>query len=271
MGRSMIPTVPGRASAHRLGLLVIVLAGCPEGPPVRSALALPEPSGAAEVPADAAGSHAPEAEPAPPSALARQMHERFATIGEIQQATIRGDLPRARRQAEDLAARLPAPDEPAPEPWRPHVETLRGELEGVVHGEDLRDVGASVARLALTCGRCHHDLAVETRLPPLPQLVQGPTLQDAMQGHRWAVDRMWEGIIGPSGDRWIRGSTLFIAIPGCTATTPATDEEGQALCTRAQSLARRGHVTESLEGRAAIYGRLLATCAGCHQRAQPVP
>lgn len=236
--------------------------GCPVGPPIHSALELdgPEPN----APAAALQASEPDPEPEPSSALAQQMHERFASVSAIQQATIRGDVAKAKTLAEAFAAQLPAPDEPAPEPWRPHVDELRGELEGLVHGDDLRDVGASVSRLALTCGRCHDDLGVRTTLPELPQPVQGASFQEAMRGHQWAVDRMWEGLIGPSGDRWIRGSTMFIAIPGCTATTEAGDVEGQALCKHAQSLARRGHVTQSLEGRATIYGRLLATCAGCH-------
>lgn len=253
-----------------LVLATIALGACSsKGPPIHSALALPGPEDAGDTPeAPADGPTMPSA----PSALARQMHERFASVTAIQQATIRGDIEQVHALAQAFEARLPAPDEPAPEPWRPHVDELRGELEGVMHGEDLRDVGASVARLALVCGRCHEELDVHPTLPALTNATQGPpqepTVKAAMQGHRWAVDRMWEGIIGPSGDRWIRGSTMFIAIPGCTATTPAEDAEGRALCTRAQSLARRGHVTQSLPGRAAIYGRLLATCAGCHVRAQ---
>lgn len=243
-------------SSCSLVVAAALLAGCPEGPPVRSALGLhgPEPVGAAPT--------APAS--AEDSALAEQMHERFAWVSAIQEVTIQGDVAEARSLAKDFADRLPAPDEPAPEPWRPHVDALRGELEALTHAEDLRDAGAGVARLGLVCGRCHADTKASPDLPQLPEPVQGGTVRDAMHGHQWAVDRMWEGIIGPSDERWIRGSTMFIAIPGCTATTEAGDAEGQALCKHAQSLARRGHVTESAEGRATIYGRLLATCAGCH-------
>jgi hypothetical protein len=241
-----------------------LLAGCPAGPPVHAALELHGPDeGAASPTSDGPGA------PAHSSALAEQMHERFAWVSAIQEVTIQGDVVEARALAEEFAARLPAPDEPAPEPWRPHLNALRGELEGVVHGDDLRDVGMSVARLALECGRCHAATDTHPELPELPAPQQSGSVRDAMHGHQWAVDRMWEGIIGPSDERWIRGSTMFIAIPGCTATTEAGDVEGQALCKHAQSLARRGHVTQSLEGRAAIYGRLLATCAGCHEGAVP--
>lgn len=232
---------------------------------MRSALGLhgPEPVGA--VPP---GPATPSAED---SALAEQMHERFAWVSAIQEVTIHGDVAEARSLALDFAARLPAPDEPAPEPWRPHVDALRGELEGLAHADDLRDAGASVARLGLLCGRCHQDTGAEPDLPELPEPVQGSRVEDVMHGHQWAVDRMWEGLIGPSDERWIRGSTMFVTIPGCTSATEAGDAPGQALCSHAQSLARRGHVTRSLEGRATIYGRLLATCAGCHAGAAKPP
>lgn len=257
--RSILWAVPRPLPSRRSLVLPVaaLLAGCPEGPPVRSALELhpPAPTGAAPV------APAP-AEPSP--ALAESMHERFAWVSAIQEVTIQGDVAEARTLAEGFAAELPGPDASVPAAWRPHLDALRGELEGLGHADDLRDAGASVARLGMLCGRCHLDAQVTPDLPQLPAPAQGSRLEDAMHAHQWAVDRMWEGLIGPSDERWIRGSTMFVAIPGCTATTEAGDAEGQALCKHAQSLARRGHVTQSLEGRAAIYGRLLATCAGCH-------
>lgn len=245
-------------------LALLVLAACPEGPPVHSALGLhgPDAGGAPAAPE-------PAAAPAEDPALAEQMHERFAWVSAIQEVTIQGDVAEARSLAQEFAARLPSPTEPAPAAWRPHVDALRGELEGLGHADDLRDAGASVSRLALLCGRCHADVGARLELPEMPQPAQGGSFQDAMHGHQWAVDRMWEGLIVPSDERWIRGTTMFVAIPGCKSTTEAGDAEGQALCNHAQSLARRGMVTESREGRAAIYGRLLATCAGCHAGAKP--
>lgn len=252
-----------RAGSRAAVLALAVLAACPEGPPVHSALALhgPDAGGAPATPT-------PAAAPAEDSALAEQMHERFAWASAIQEVTIQGNVEEARSLAQEFAARLPAPGEPAPAQWQPHMDALRGELEGLRHADDLRDAGASVARVGLLCGRCHADVNARPDLPEMPQPRQGGSVQDEMHGHQWAVDRMWEGLIGPSDERWIRGSTLFVAIPGCAAALGASgDAEGQALCKHAQSLARRAMVAESREGRAAIYGRLLATCAGCHAAA----
>lgn len=241
-----------------------MLAACPEGPPVHSALHVhgPDAGGAPAAPEPAA---APSEDPA----LAEEMHERFAWVSAIQEVTIQGDVAEARSLAQEFADRLPTPDQPAPAAWRPHVEALRGELEGLGHADDLRDAGTSVARLALLCGRCHAEAGARLDLPQMPQPTQSGSLTDAMHGHQWAVDRMWEGLVGPSDERWIRGSTMFVAIPGCKVAGEAGDAESRALCSHAQSLARRGMVTESREGRAMIYGRLLATCADCHAGAKP--
>jgi cytochrome c553 len=259
-------------------LATVVLAACPEGPPVHSALRLRGPDAG---PAPLAS----EPPPATPEdrALAEQMHERFAWVSAIQEMTIHGDVAEVRSLAQEFAGHLSAPAEPPPAAWLPHVNALRGELEGLEHADDLRDAGASVARLALLCGRCHEATLARLDLPEMPPPAQGGNLQDAMHGHQWAVDRMWEGIIVPSDEHWIRGSTMFVALPGCKAALgTAGDEHGgppdrataepggsdaQALCSHAQSLARRGMVARSREGRATLYGRLLATCAGCHASA----
>ena len=278
--RLIIEAVPDRPRRPFViaWLAMAVLTACPEGPPVQSVLKLHGP--------DPGGAPVAEERPAAPAedpALAEQMHERFAWVSAIQEVTIHGDVAEARSLAQEFATQLSAPGEPGPAAWQPHLDALGGELEGLEHADDLRDAGASVARLALLCGRCHEAEQARLDLPEVPQPAQGGGLVDAMHGHQWAVDRMWEGIIVPSDEPWIRGTTMFVALPGCQAaleaepgarsrprqaTAEAGGDERRALCSHAQSLARRGMVTESREGRAAIYGRLLATCAGCHASAK---
>ncbi|MCA9712563.1 MAG: hypothetical protein KDK70_42435 [Myxococcales bacterium] len=249
MARSLVPL---------LLLVVPGLAGCPEGPPVRSALELHGPEAGAAPPAAT-----DDDAPAVPSALVEQMHQRLALVSRIQQATIRGDMARAKAAATELAAVLHTD---APESFRPFLRAIDGELEVLAQADDLRTVGGAVARVGLGCGRCHEAGAVAIPLPEPPTPQPSADLPASMQVHRWAADRMWEGLVVPSDDRWIRGSTMFIAIPGCPEATPAEPDAkaDPSPCTHAQSLARRGHVTRSLEGRAAIYGRLLSTCAECH-------
>ena len=193
------------------------------------------------------------------------MHEQLAIVTRIQQAAVRGDVEAARTAGTELRALL---DDDPPEPWRPTLEAMHGELEALEQADDLRAVGATVARLGMGCGHCHQEHSVSPSLPALDPPEVGEGFEAAMQGHRWAVDRMWEGLVGPSSDRWIRGSTMFVVLPGCDETTAASDDARRPLCERTQSLARRGHVARSLQARGAIYGRLLTTCAECHALAK---
>lgn len=255
-GGPIILAVPRRSPLARLLPLALVgVLGCPEGPPVHSAIDLHPPEDPGAEP------EAPAAEPAPPSALVVHMHEQLASVSRIQQAAIRGDVESARRAGVELSALL---DEDQPAAWQPSLDSMRGELEALEHADDLRAVGNAVARLGASCGHCHRDQGVTPALPPLDPPEPAADFEAAMRDHRWAVDRMWEGLVGPSGDRWIRGSTMFVVLPGCDETTAPEDEARRALCERTQSLARRGHVARSLEARSTIYGRLLTTCAECH-------
>lgn len=240
--------------------LLAALTACPEGPPVQSAIDLQSPDEPGAVPAETA----PPPEEGPPSELAKAMHERFAIVGRIQQATVRGDLTRAQAVGAELSATLEA-DAP-PDAWQASIDAMQGELEALEHADDLRSAGAAVARLGLGCGQCHRTLGVTPSLPELSPPEEAKDFEGAMRGHRWAADRMWEGLVGPSSDRWIRGSTIFTVLPGCDETMGDTKVRLEH-CQRAQSLARRGHVARSLEARATIYGRLLTTCAECHTAA----
>ncbi|MCB9712847.1 MAG: hypothetical protein H6712_03270 [Myxococcales bacterium] len=236
----------------------LVLLACPEGPPVHSALDLRAPEGSG-VPA-AEGS---PPEPAPSSAVVERMHQQLELVSRIQRATIAGDLEQARAAGLELGTALDQGEAP-PEAWRPILEAMRGELEALEHADDLRATGAAVARLGSGCGRCHQAQGITPTLPELtaPEEVEG--FDAAMRGHRWASDRMWEGLVGPSDERWIRGATMFVVLPGCDETMAGASEAWRAQCQHAESLARRGHVARSLEARSTIYGRLLTTCAQCH-------
>lgn len=242
---------------------LLAAGGCPQGPPVQSALELRAPVPSEPTP------QAPDSEPEP-SALALQMHEQLALVTAIQQAMVGGDLAQAQAQGQALTEHVRATidDANAPESWRPHLNAIDGELEALQHADDLRSASTTVARLGLGCGRCHQVQSVTPALPELTPPEPGESFASAMRTHRWATDRMWEGLVGPSSDRWIRGSTMFIVLPGCDETMGASEQAQRDPCQHAQSLARRGHVARSLEARATIYGRLLTTCAQCHAAAK---
>jgi len=134
-------------------------------------------------------------------------------------------------------------------------------LEGALHAH---------ARIAAACARCHTHVQ---KLPIFPTPSHAPpdrpSVAAQMARHQWAVDRLWEGIVGASPQHWRAGLYAL-----ATSRFPATTSP--ALATRMQALARAAldQPVPSLAAYAATYGELLLTCAGCHsQRAssQAVP
>ena len=76
---------------------------------------------------------------------------------------------------------------------------------------------------------------------------------------------MWEGLIGPSDERWIAGASALTTVPlnvVAQAVTPASmlDVDDVTLVRRDAERA----LTTPAGDRAALFGTLLASCAHCH-------
>jgi cytochrome c553 len=247
-----------------LGLLTLtMLSGCPPAPPVRAVF---HPQGRQE----------PREQPAvaedPVSGETRAvrvgMRSHFDSISEIKDAVIRGDEPMARDLARALAE---DPDLLERQPgWAPHTQAVRDAAAAVAAAGSLVAIASATGVLGSRCGGCHSALGVEfdPATPPTPS--RGTGVEASMAVHRWAVDRMWEGVVFPSEERWIRGSTMLVASPGCgdpSRETPVAELD--PLCRRLQVVVRQGHDSAALDRRAQAYGHLLVTCARCHDRSTP--
>jgi hypothetical protein len=86
-----------------------------------------------------------------------------------------------------------------------------------------------------------------------------------MADHQWAAMQIWEGLIGPSDERWRVGATALTTVPlnivaqAVTPTSPV-DVDDVALV---RLYATRA-LTVAPQERAALFGTLLAACAHCH-------
>lgn len=93
-----------------------------------------------------------------------------------------------------------------------------------------------------------------------------------MAGHQWAAARMWDGLIGPSTERWLDGARKLAK--SSLMITAESDQLGIADdAARVRLLANRALKTK-IGDRPELYGELLATCAGCHHAirdVRPVP
>lgn len=218
-------------------------------------------------PADEPDPELEGAEPvAPPTASPRaaRMHMRFDAVEAARDALIAGDLEAATRAGDSIAARITLHDMPsAARAWGDDVPRRATALAAA---ETLEGASLAFANLVMTCGRCHEAAGatwswVETPAP------EGDDLAARMARHRWGVERMWEGMLVASTERFDRGAAALAGTPlsGDSAPDLESPPGVRAFEERLRARAREAQSAADLTARAAIYADLLATCAGCHQ------
>lgn len=81
------------------------------------------------------------------------------------------------------------------------------------------DPGAAARQLAdlgAKCATCHESvharIVFDLKKPP-PANPPNHSLATRMTDHRWAIARMWDGLIGPSKSAWDTGAALLVAAP----------------------------------------------------------
>ena len=208
---------------------------------------------------------APPAADAPDNdpALEQHMQAHFFGVSAVKDAVIDGDLETLAEQASTLAS----DEDPAKYPvaWRPHVVSLVEAAEGTAASEDMTTAATRTADLAANCGRCHRAVEAQPSFQSIPEPRDDASTEAAMERHQWAADRMWEGIVGPSDDSWVRGTRAFVTAPGCAIDPEQEHADAMVeLCNRLGGYGTRAAEAKSLDDRARIYGEFLQTCAECH-------
>jgi hypothetical protein len=92
-------------------------------------------------------------------------------------------------------------------------------------------------------------------------------LKVEMREHQWDTQMLWNGVTGPSEYAWGRGSTE-LADARIFGDGGSVEEADDSLLQREEALRGLGaeaQATTTLPARAMLYGRILATCGGCHQ------
>ena len=175
------------------------------------------------------------------------MHASFDLIRAIERLLISGKLDDAKRFAATISE--PA-DAPAHGPWASQVILVRDRAAAITRATTVAQACQLEAKLAAACGSCHVETAVVPRFrvyPPAPPDL--PAIGARMARHRWAADRLWEGIVGGADEPWRAGLEVLAAVPL---------EWGDGIAARARV------PVESLDARASAYGAMLSTCAACH-------
>jgi cytochrome c553 len=206
----------------------------------------------------------PKPEP-PPNARFEQdmmvrfhMHQNYDLLRAIERLLIKGKLEEARTFAAAIAT---APDEPAHGPWATQKLQIRDQASQLSRATDVRDALRKTAAIGGVCGNCHGEQVVKLALDNVPRAPADlPTLDARMARHRWAADRLWEGVIGNSENAWRAGLDVLVATP---LEEPA-DRAGYARELQRQADVARKPSPGKLVDRATAYGNILATCASCH-------
>jgi cytochrome c553 len=206
--------------------------------------------------------------PAPPSRrfehdvmMRYHMHGNLDLVRAIERLLLRGKLDPTRELARQIAEAPVTGDLTA---WATEITEVRTRAAALAASPGIDEACRREAWLAGACAGCH----VETRIQPEfhPSPAPPPdldTLEARMARHRWAADRLWEGLIGADDDPWHAGLAVFAQTP---IHWRAFDER-KSLARRLQQLAteaRQRSTTDSLDDRARIYGEMLVTCAACH-------
>jgi cytochrome c553 len=192
------------------------------------------------------------------------MYRSFDLVRAIERLLVRGNIEEARALALSIAS---APEPAAFEPWARQLALVRKRATELAAATFVDDACMRAARLAEACATCHLETDAVARFAQVPELpADQPTIEARMQRHRWAADRLWEGMIGYADQPWRAGLDVLAETP---LPFGVIGEQRIMIGRRLQVIAdeaRRRPTAErdSLAARTETYGEILATCAGCH-------
>lgn len=140
--------------------------------------------------------------------------------------------------------------------WKEHMSQMYGAAKDYSAATDLAGAAAAVSKLGLACAGCHQVLGgpkVEANPAAAPDA--------SMQGHAWAVERLWLGLVAPNDAAWLEGAQQLSKSPAVRSDVGAVDKDAVAL----QGLGNKA-LTATAGGRARVLSEVLATCASCHRK-----
>jgi len=213
-----------------------------------------------------ASATAQESTEAPGAEVAEHMHEHLSAISAMKTFIIAGQLDGMREPAVWMEEHVATPGLPGD--WEPYVTQMRRYAGEAASARHLVFAAASVSEMARVCGDCHEANGAEVGLgnigsPP----ADNQDVRTQMRRHLWAVNRMWQGLIGPSDSAWTGGSEVLAMVrvkASDIARAPNEEPQVNYLIKRLREIGAAGSEATSRESRSVLYGELLSLCADCH-------
>ena len=194
---------------------------------------------------------------------AAYMRAHFSDAIRTHDAVARGDLDAARAHAQRLAAHKP--DVPFPTGWIAFSTLMVNAAREIEAAPTLEVAAWSTAVLLTRCGECHQAQHVVARVAG--RLEAAAPAATSMRDHQAAADLLLTALVEPSASSWDTGAQAFsrIRLPG--GDMPSRQLRARALIGDARFTAFAAAAADAMRppDRARVYGRVLSTCAGCHQ------
>lgn len=193
------------------------------------------------------------------AAVDERMIDHFGRAGQIQSSLIAGDLEGARRPARWVAEHESLAD-PGPEAvqWARSLQRAAADIAGA---SSLDGAADATGEMVSACAGCHGAAGGPSfrtmGVAPPP----GATTGTHMVRHLWAMDRMWEALIGGSDEAWRVGAQAL------AAQSPDEDfNAGGASAALAEALHEQARAAARLPvaARPPAYADMIKVCAGCH-------
>ena len=249
-----------RPTPHLI-LALVCAAGCSKSEPTSASKETSPPTTTTPTPSSPPATTAPPRSSRPSREL---MKDHFTAVVLVRDALIVGNVELAKWNASFLAQREP---DPAVASWSMYVDHLREQAAKVADASTLAAVATASTELALECGRCHAANGITPAFPTVDRRVAASGTRPHMQRHQWAAEQMWDGLIGPSEARWNDGVAELAEAPlgqdelfSNATPTPAIVK----VATDVHALGEEGRKATTWDARAAIFGRMLSSCATCH-------
>jgi hypothetical protein len=193
------------------------------------------------------------------------MSQHFLITISARDSVIEGNLEALRQPLRALGAyQYPAV---LPESWSWSLARLQEAARVTAEASSLDAAAKGVATMGSVCGDCHLETSGRADLGLAPGAATGKpdTLSQRMHRHRWALDRMWVGLTGPSDDAWRTGAAALAQAPAkMKRGDVALSRDFQTSVSAVRALGALALEATSSQERADVYGQALATCAHCH-------
>lgn len=154
----------------------------------------------------------------------------------------------------------------APEYEKGH-RAMRAAMQRAMNSNDLGLASTRTAELAGRCGACHAR-GKGPRFAPVGLEVTENDTEQHMLRHQWALDRLWDGLSGPSDIAWREGGRALqeLALPAKHFKGAGAQRADQvkAWSERVHALGDAAAEAATPAGRTRVFGLLLETCARCH-------